>query len=245
MKSSVLFLTIIASIPLAAQDPPYPLVQIYRERVKPGRMSKVVQIEEAAAGFCAKAGCPNPYLAITSMTGPNEIWWINGFDSAETMEKILRAYAANTQIMDQLDVVAQNKADFVFPSVNLLARFREDLSVASNTTFAYARYISITVVQVRPGQTPAYEKARQSLKGAQQRSGRTQWAYQVTSGTEDGTYLILTPGRTFQEVRVFSASDEHGDVVTSLRNPPLSVSPSMSMPAQSWLDADPDFWKRP
>ena len=245
MKFSVLVLTIIASIPLFAQDPPYPLVQIYRELIRPGRMGNLVQIEEAAARFCAQARCPNPYLAITSITGPTEIWWINGFDSADTMEKILHDYTGNDQIMQYLNGVAQNKADLVFPAVNLLARFRADLSVSSNTTFAYARYISITVVQARPGQTSAYEKARQSVKAAQERSGRTQWTYQVTSGTEDGTYLILTPGRTLQEVRVFAASEEHSDAVTSSESRLYAVSPSMSMPAQSWLEADPDFWKRP
>lgn len=245
MKFSVLFLTVIASIPVAAQDPPYPLVFICREQVKPGRMPKVVQIEESAAEFCGKAGCPNPYIALKTITGPDEIWWINGFDSTETMEKTMHDYAANTQITDQLNIVAQSKADFVFPAVNLLARFREDLSVPSSTTFAYARYVSITVVQVRPGQTPAYEGARQKVKAAQQRSGRTQWTYQVTSGTEDGTYLILTPGRTLQEVRVFTASEEHSDAVTSSETRLYAVSPSMSMPAQSWLASDPDFWKRP
>ena len=245
MKFSVLFLSVIASIPLAAQEPPYPLVYVYREQVRPGRMLKVVQIEESAAQFCAKAGCPNPYVAITTITGPNEIWWINGFDSAEAMEKTMHDYAANTQITDQLNMVAQAKADLVFPATNLVARFREDLSVSSNSTFAYARYISITLVQVRPGQTPAYEGARRSVKAAQQRSGRTQWAYQVTSGTEDGTYLILTPGRTLQEVRIFAASEEHSDAVTSSETRLYAVSPSMSMPAQSWLEADPDFWKRP
>jgi hypothetical protein len=161
------------------------------------------------------------------------------------MEKILRDYAANDQIMQYLNGVAQNKADLVFPAVNLLARFRPDLSVSSNTTFAYARYISITVVQVRPGQTPSYEKARLGVKASQERSGRTQWAYQVTSGTEDGTYLILTPARTLQEVRVFAASEEHSDAVTSSETRLYAVSPSMSMPAQSWLESDPDFWKRP
>lgn len=245
MKFSVLFLTITASIPLAAQDPPYPLVFICREQVKPGRTPKVVQLEESAAQFCAKAGCPNPYVALKTITGPDEIWWINGFDSAETMEKIMHDYAANTQITDQLNLVAQSKADLVFPAVNLLARFRPDLSVSSNTTFAYARYISITVVQVRPGQTPAYEKAQSAVKATQERSGRTQWTYQVTSGTEDGTYLIMTPGRTLQEVRVFAPSEEHSDAVTSSESRLYAVSPSMSMPAQSWLEADPDFWKRP
>lgn len=245
MKFSVLFLAIIASIPLSAQEPPYPLVFICREQIKPGRLSAVVSLEESAAQFCVKAGCPNPYVALQSISGPDEIWWINGFDSAEAMEKTMHDYAANTQIAAQLSLVAEKKADLVFPAVNLLARFREDLSLSSGATFAYARYISITVVQVRPGQTSAYEGGRQKVKASQQRSGRTQWAYQVTSGTEDGTYVILSPGRTLQEIRVFAASEEHSDAVTSSETRLYAVAPSMSMPAQSWLASDPDFWKRP
>ena len=79
-----IILTIIASIPLAAQDPPAAIVYIYREQIKPGKIAAYTQIEEAAARFCARANCPNPYLAISSITGPDEVWWINGFDSIDT-----------------------------------------------------------------------------------------------------------------------------------------------------------------
>jgi hypothetical protein len=207
-------------------------------------MAKVVQIEEAAARFCATAHCPNPYLAITSITGPDEIWWINGFDSVETLEKVRHDYAANDQIAAQLNSVAEAKGDLVFPSISLLARFRDDLSFSS-TIFAYTRYISISVVQVRPGQSDAFDKDRRALKAAHQRSGRTQWVYQVMSGTEDGTFLIMTPGRTLQEVRVFASPDDRTDSIASSETRLYAVSPALSMPAQSWLDADPDFWKRP
>jgi hypothetical protein len=220
-------------------------VNIYREQVKPGRMAKVVQIEEAAARFCAKMSCPNPYLAITSITGPTELWWINGFDSVETMEKVLHVYSADNQITQYLNSVAESKADFVFPGINFLARFRDDLSLSASTTFAYARYISITVAQVRPGQSATFEKARQTLRAAQQRTGRTQWVYQVTSGTEDGTYIIMTPGRTILEVRAFATLDDHSDSLATSETRLYAVTPSLSMPAQSWIEADPDFWKRP
>jgi hypothetical protein len=74
--------------------------------------------------------------------------------------------------------------------------------------------------------------------------GRAQWVYQVTSGTEDGTYLVMSPGRTTQEARGFTAF-EVDDSVLSSETRLYAVSPSLSMPAQSWLEADPGFWKRP
>jgi hypothetical protein len=245
VKLRQILLSIIASIPLIAQDPPAKIIQIYREGVRPGAMPKYQQIEASAAIFCAKANCPNPYLAMTSITGPNEVWWVNGFDTVETMERVWHDYASNEQIMRQLDEVAGQKVDLVFPSVTLLAHFRDDLSFSSNTTFASARYMSISVVQVRPGQIVPFEKARLGQRAVQQRVGRTQWVYQVTSGTEDGTFLVITPGRTMQELHLFTITDDRTDAVLSSETRLYAVSPSMSMPARSWQELDPDFWKRP
>lgn len=240
----LILVTIVASIPLAAQDPPSAIVNIYREQIRPGKVAAYMRIEEAAARFCAKMSCPNPYFAITSLTGPDEAWWINGFDSPDTVEKVRHEYAANDQIAQYLNSVAEQKGDLAFPGVTLLAHLRDDLSFSASSTFAYARYFSIAMVRVRPGQAAAFEKARQTVKFAQQRSGRTQWVYQVTSGTEDGTYLVMTPGRTTQEARGFTPSEVDDSVLTS-ETRLYAVSPSLSMPAQSWVDADPDFWKRP
>jgi hypothetical protein len=241
-----IILTISASIPLAAQELPAAIINVYREQVKPGVMSKYLQIEEAAARFCAQAHCPNPYVAIASMTGPAEVWWINGVDSVETFEKVLHDYAANQEIMQELDRVASSKADLAFDSTTLVARFRDDLSFSSDTTIAYARYISISVVQVRPGQLASFEKIRQAVKAARQRSGRAQWVYQVASGTQDGTFLLMTPGRNLQEVHAFDTSDDRiPDSVLTSETRLYAVSPSLSMPAQNWVEADPAFWKRP
>ncbi len=236
-----------------AQEPPSPILYIHREQVQPGRMSALVHIEEEAARFCATAHCPNPYIAISSITGPDEICWINGFDTVDTMEKVWHDYAANAEIAGHLAIVAQQKADLVFPSRSSMARFRDDLSFSTNITFAYTRFISISTVQVRPGLQASFEKIRGAIKNTLQRSGRPQWVYQVTSGAEDTTFLILTPGRTMQEIHLFGPSDERiGTVAELMRDAIVSsetrlyaVSPSMSMPAPSWLEADPDFWKRP
>jgi hypothetical protein len=242
-----------ACISLAAQDPPSPIVYIDREQVKPGRLAQVVQMEEGAARFCATARCPNPYLALSSITGPTEIWWINGFDSADTMERVWRDYAANEQISRELNRVAADKADFVFPAQNIIARYRDDLSSSSSTTFAYSRFISISQIQIRPGQLSGFEKIRMAIRSIHQRSGRTQWVYQVSSGAQEWTFFVMTPARTMQELHLFEADGERNpgtadllrDTIVSSETRLYAVTPSLSMPAQSWIDADPEFWKRP
>jgi hypothetical protein len=247
VKLHALCLTLFASIPLAAQDPPSAIVNISREQVKPGAMSKFMGIEQAAARFCANAPCPNPYYAITSITGPTEVWWINGFDSMDTLEKVYHAYATNDPIAQRLNSVAQNKSDLVFPGTNLFARFRDDMSFSSIQIFPH--FLSITELHLRPGHIAAFRSMRIAFKAALERAGRPQWVYQVTSGAEDDTFLILTPGRTIQETQsVPNTLDQYAavaDLIVTSETRLYAVSPSLSFPSQTWLNADPDFWQRP
>jgi len=240
-------LALVASIPLAAQDPPSAIVNIYREQVKPGKVAAYMEIEEAAARFCARAGCPNPYFAITSITGPNETWWINGFDSADALEKVWHEYGANQDIARELNSVAEKKADLAFPGANLLARFHEEMSFAS--TGISPHFFSITVLHLKPGHATVFRSMRVQFKATLERTGRPQWVYQVTSGAEDDTFLILTPARTMQEVfsipTALDRNDAVADLILSSETRLYAVSPALSMPAASWVEADPDFWKRP
>ncbi len=251
MKLALIVLAITIQ-PLAAQDPPAPIIYVYREQIKPGKIAFYTQIEEAAARFCAKANCPNPYLAITSLTGPNEAWWINGFDSIDAMEKVWHEYGANQEISQELDRVAEKKSDLAFAASMSMARFREDLSFPS--TQLSPHFFSISVVHVRPGHVANFEKMRQSLRNVQRNSiGHPLWVYQVTSGTEDTTFLVMIPGRTMQEIQATPVPDDHfpnlgdliRDAIASSETRLYAVSPSMSMPAPSWVEADPEFWKRP
>ena len=206
-----------------------------------------MRIEEAAARFCAKAGCPNPYLAISSITGPNEAWWINGFDSIDAMEKVWRDYAGNQEISQELNAVAEKKADLAFPGDQLVARFRDEMSFAS--THVFPHFLSVTVLHLHPGHAAAFRNMRVQFKATLERAGRSQWVYQVTSGAEDDTFLIITPGRNMREVLSTSAALDHNDVVADFVVSSVSrlyaVNPALSMPAASWVEADPEFWKRP
>jgi hypothetical protein len=241
------FLALAASIqPLSAQDPPSAIIYVYREQIKPGKIAAYSRIEEGAARFCARANCPNPYFAITSITGPNEALSINGFDSIDAMEKVWHDYAANQEITQELNSVAEKKADLAFPATNLIARYREEMSFAPSIA---PRFLSITVLHLRPGHAAAFRGMRAPFKQILERAGRPQWVYQVTSGTEDDAFLIVTPARTMQEIYSTPSptdrNDAVADLIVSSETRLYAVSPSMSMPAPSWVEADPEFWKRP
>lgn len=92
------FLTVLAAFlvlsvawpAMAQQGAPPNVIQIYREEVKPGKVAAHEKTEVGWPRAFAKANSPDHYIAMTSMTGPNEAWFINGYDSLATLEKYNR-----------------------------------------------------------------------------------------------------------------------------------------------------------
>src|SRR5437660_12853369 len=74
---------------------PTPILFIAREPLVAGRENAYREIEEETARLSARLGCPHPYLAMESLTGPKEIWWFTGFDSPEDQRQVGEAYQKN------------------------------------------------------------------------------------------------------------------------------------------------------
>jgi hypothetical protein len=63
-------------VALATQERPPQILQIYRDSVKEGGEATFKAIEEVAARACAELEFPHPHLAIESLTGPKEVWYL-------------------------------------------------------------------------------------------------------------------------------------------------------------------------
>ena len=55
---------------------PPQMLQIVRESLNEGSEAAYRTIEEDAARICADLNCPNAHLAMESLTGPKEVWWL-------------------------------------------------------------------------------------------------------------------------------------------------------------------------
>src|SRR4051812_22473508 len=96
MRKSVLCTSMVAmcltlvSVPAFTQDNqmgPPKVLSIYREEVKPGKDIAHTQHEIAWSQALKKANYQNSMLAITSVTGPSEAWYLTGYDSFAGFEK--------------------------------------------------------------------------------------------------------------------------------------------------------------
>jgi hypothetical protein len=124
---------------------PPPLLQIFRERVKPGSEGAYREVEEDTARLGARLGCPHPYLGIESLTGPREVWFFNGYESAAEHEQVVAAYANNHALLAALESNGKRKASLTVAPAEVFASHRPDLSRGVAWSLGQGRFLVITV----------------------------------------------------------------------------------------------------
>src|SRR5882672_10961840 len=245
-----------------AQSAPPPVLQIYRDQVKPSKMAEYAKIEGEAAQVCARASTW-PYLAIQTMTGPQEVWFISGFDSYAAMEHSAGPFNRNAALAAELNRLLEAKANLVAEPRAVYAHYRDDISSNSGLVPARTRFFTVTMVSVRPGHEREFEEIHHTLKSVRQRAGTTdnRAIYQVVSGMPRNTYLIFSAQSTLQNagIALDPAEDDYSLEVDDATRSRLddytrtavqtsetwvfSVSPAMSNPAGEWIVDDPEFWR--
>src|ERR1700687_1612213 len=107
------------------QGPPK-VLQIIREDSKPGKVIAHRKHEAAWAQAFIKAGYPYN-LTISSVTGPDQDWFMTGFDSHALLEKTNDLF--ETPKFEQImDTFSPKESEFVSESRTVFARYRPDLS---------------------------------------------------------------------------------------------------------------------
>lgn len=262
VRSLVAAVALLAPAGLVAQEMgPPPWVNIIREVVKPGKGPAHSKHEVAWARALEAAKYPGGSLGITSMTGPNENWWLNGVASAADLEKLNATYAASPAFRAVDEKFVPPEADYLNNTFGMLARYRDDLSYASGAKMASMRYMVITTITVRPGRGAEFTDARKMIKAAHEKAKATDGfaIYQVVGGAANGTFVTFAAKASLAELD----ADPHGaayaaalggadaqkklaDMATSYTGTTTTnifhVDPQISVLNKSWYDADP-YWK--
>lgn len=246
-----------------AQNTPAPnYLQIFREEVKAGHTAAHAKTEAGWPRAFAKANWPSNYFAMTSITGPNEAWYLTPWDSLAAWEKDTAAIAANGSLQTETDRLSAEDSQHLNSVRSIVARYRADLSHRPGVNIATQRVFSITIVRVRPGRNADFEAARKISVDAHVKAGvnDNHSVYQVLSGMPSGTFLIITPMKSLAEVDAApqlhgqayrdAIGDEGRKKLSELAAGSISaetnyftISPEMSYPPKAYVDADPGFWK--
>jgi hypothetical protein len=258
---SILFVSVAVAQDLAPTPPPK-MIQIYREEMKSGKAGAHQRTEAAFVRTAAKFNGTSHYVALTTLTGPEEAWFITRYDSYaefgkdQAFEDAHPAMRAELNADDEADGALRNSSRSIF------ATYRADLSYRPGVNIPSQHFDSITIVRVRPGHVTDFEAARKIIKDAHEKTALkfNYSVYQVNSGMPAGTFLIITPYKTLADID--AAGDIHGQAyrdavgddgrrkLNELSNSGtissetmiFAVDPKMSYPAKDWIASDPGFW---
>jgi hypothetical protein len=209
-------------MPLLEQTHPAPLLQIFRDLVKPGNEAAYQEIERETARLMRGAAplesewalrFPNSYLAVEPLSGSFEVWFLTIWTSRADLEKVGESYrAAPASLAVALERNSKRRAALTISPVSVLAEYRERLSAGRAWVMGRERFLVITRTRADgPFDGSVYE-------------------------SEDHMLYILQPAGTREQAEQ-----------TALRNGKdslaLRVRPDLSRPAQEWAAADEGFWK--
>ena len=237
------------------------LLTITREEVKTGHNAAHAAHEVGWPAAYAKAKSPFYYLAMVSITGPNEAWYVSPYESHAKLGESMKMESDNAALSAELARLARADADHINSVRTIHAVARTDLSYGAYPDMGLARYWEITTFRVRPGFEEGFANAAKAYAAAAKRAtpGASWRTYEVMAGLPGPTYLVFSSVQSFAE---FDKGMTENMALTKAFTPDelatLQKFATSGMinaethrfrldPSQSYVDAptkakDPSFW---
>ena len=237
------------------------LLQIYREQVKTGHAAAHVKTEAGWPAAFAKAKSPDYYLALSSMTGPQVVWFISPWDSYTAWGKSMARDEANAELSAELGRLSVADAEHVESLPALEAMARPDLSHGAYPDLNKQRFWEITIMRVRPGREDQFAAAAKAYKAMASRGmPNARWRiYQVNAGMPGPTYLIFSSVGAFGQFDAVMAEGMAGEKAATAEERAIfqkfntealinaesnkyRLDPAMSYVSPETRATDPAFW---
>jgi hypothetical protein len=217
MKKTALCLTLLAlaagsAAPALAQGMPTTqpkFMHVFREQVKPGRAGDHAKWEAGWPAAYEKAKAPYNYIALQSITGPPEVWYVTPLANQAAYDEMLAA-EERAGLGPELERLAKGDGEFLAEQSALQAVAVPELSHGAFPDIGKMRYYEITTFRVRPGHYDSWVAASKAYKSAATRSAPSAgWrTYDVVAGAPGGTYLLFSSVGAFAEFDRMMAEGE-------------------------------------
>jgi len=185
-------------------------LNIIREEVKVGRAADHSKWEAGWPAAYGKAKSPTTYIALVSLTGPSEAWYVVPFASQAAFGENGAREEGDAALTAELDRLSRGDAEFVSAITSMQAVARPELSHGAFPDLAMMRFWEIGTFQVKPGHDEEFEAAVKAYATAAGRSApNASWrTYQVVGGAPDGTYLFFSSVASYGD---FDKAKEESD----------------------------------
>ena len=177
------------------------MITIVREEVKLGRDADHAKLEAGWPAAYQKAKSPDYYLAMTSMTGAPEAWYVTPYASHAAIGDTFKREDGDAVLTAELTRLRRADADLISSVRVLQARARTDLSYGAYPDLAKQRFFEVTWFRVRPGHEQQFEAAGKAYGAATKRAaGNSAYrVYEVVAGVPGPTYLIISSFAAYGE----------------------------------------------
>jgi hypothetical protein len=266
LSRSLLPLGLLVATPVAlfSQSPaPNSILTVFRESVRVGKGAAHDAHEDSWARAVTAAKGAEPFVAMSSLTGPNEIWYMQAFPTWDAYQKSTENNRANAAqaVVDQK--YRPMESEYLSDSRLMTLRLRPEMSYGGPADLANMKVVSVTRVLVRPGHTSEYEEARRLINEAHTKAGLVEkWGmYEVSSGAPSGTFYIFISRPSLADIdqgpaihgAAYTAAlggEEGqkkiaalmGSAVISQQTDHFAFTPSQSVAPPEWIAANPGFW---
>ncbi|MEI6668597.1 MAG: hypothetical protein WCP29_10615 [Acidobacteriota bacterium] len=259
--ASALLLTSVNTVmaqSLPASQPNF--LQIYREEVKLGHSTDHAKVEAGWPAAFEKAKSPYTYIALASLTGPQEVWFVSPFESQQAMADSM-ASEEEPGLAATLEKLTKADAEHLSGARGILARARKDLSHGAYPDTASQRFYQITVWRIRPGRETSFDDVAKAYGAAMGRTAPNASfrVYQVMAGMPSPTYLVFTSVTSYgafdkmlsengAAMKAATAEERatmekfSTDALVSTDTIRLRLDPAMSYVPKEVRAADPAFW---
>jgi len=251
----------------AAQDAtatPPKVLQITREYLKLGKSPAAH--DRSGANFSsisARAKQQGHYIALDSMSGKARSIYITRYPSFEAWEKDNNLVWKNAGLSAEMDRAITAEGEFADSIDMAVFTYNPEWSYHPRPDLSHARYYDISSFHIRPGHRKEFNQCVKMVKDANEKGGTAaHWAaYELAYGGEGGTVLVLTHRDSFTEIDTDFADGKKfaegaggeegmqkldevcGAGTDTAKSELFSINPKQSYAEESWIKADPDFWK--
>jgi hypothetical protein len=186
------------------------LLQIIREEVKVGHAAEHERIEAGWPAAFEKAKSPYYYLALVSLTGAPEAWFVAAFDSHQALGESMKLERDNSLLGVELARLQRADAEHVTGLRSIQAVARKELSHGDYPDTAKQRFWEVTTFRVRAGHEAEFAAAAKAYGSAVTQSGKgsSYRVYQVMAGMATPTYLVFSSVTSFADFDKTMADDE-------------------------------------
>ena len=239
------------------------ILQIYREQIKAGQSAAHEANETGWPQAFAQAKSPDYYLALASMTGRSEVWFVGPYESYSAMGKSMARDEANGELSATLGRLSAADAQYLDGYDAIEAIAAPELSHGTFPDLNKARFWDISVWRVRPGHDRDFAEATAAYKKIVTRTApNASWrTYRVSEGMPAGTYIIFSSVESFGQFDAMMADDQAAEKgmtpqdqtmfqkffaegVISVVSNKYRLSPTMSYVSPETKAADPAFWNK-